>query len=117
MIVKLLMELCEQLENNLNSYNESQHKMPNNRVNYVFRSMKHVDQTEHYAGIYVNKKLIFKQVHYVNNTETDQLLIKTEEQIREDLAKRILVEVFNYGVMASKKEIDDYEQINKSFLG
>ena len=102
MTEELIKELCEQLENNLN------YEGGRNRINYVSRSINYLNDTNHIAEIFINGECVYAETHMVDNKESD--FLSSESVIKENLARRLLSEIFNYGVMSSKK----YERKQKS---
>ena len=116
---ELLIELCDNIEKELNQREGKQtHKVelqsglkPEN----YFTPMMHIGTTKTllngvrmawFVEVWVDGKCIFRETHVPHETEVLEI-------IEDSLISRVLRHIFTFGVMASKKIIDErLNQIN-----
>jgi len=112
---ELLIELCANLEKELNMRESKQiHQVKFSSglkaLNYFTPAM-HIGTTKTlpnslksawFVEVWIDGKCIFRESHVLN--KTDAL-----EMVEELLINRVLRSIFTFGVMSSKKFIDDHE--------
>jgi len=111
---QLIIDLCLDLQSNLNQQEIREHKMPNNEVLYRYTCIPYQVQVEYTACIYVNRLLIFREIYIRERISMDKVYEQIQdEQSKFNVVRKLIESVFSYGIMSSKKFIDDRMKAKK----
>lgn len=95
---EFLVDLCRKLEDNL-KFSNNNYKVEFKNYSLSLYDGKH---DKFYSEVWVNGKCIFRQSYFTSIEKKE-----SPEIIYEVINKRLLQEVFNYGIMASKNQMDN----------
>jgi len=111
---QLIIDLCLDLQSNLNQQEIREHKMPSNEVLYRYTCIPYQVQVEYTACIYVNRLLIFREIYIRERISMDKVYEQIQdEQSKFNVVRKLIESVFSYGIMSSKKFIDDRMKAKK----